>query len=427
MSSEPVPFLLPLSPLGLGTPACESVSSYVQRLAAAHGVNPGQLLYRVLAWCEQGQPDRIGCWCDKPRRLRSGFNINGYAHADAWVRALQRATLRADLHYLSTRTWDHLFPPRGFLASHLRWCPRCLADDSIPYHRLAWMLQAVRVCDKHACTLLSKCASCWQAIPVLHERSLTTHCPWCDASLNAGAAAIRTEDYEASCAKQIGAIIAQSANWHRPPAWEPSTDIRLISKQAGLATPAHIARVLQTSKVTVWYWLKGKSRPTLPMALDLYSKLGASLASRIFGTAPDKGTQTQPVFHFRPKRIVRPHDWAQIRDRLLRELASPTTNSLRTICRDVQLAVRAMRGKLPALCRSVVAARRRQQRQRLSKQECNLRKAIGHAAAQLASDGEEITLKRIEYQLARPGLFNSRAGRRALGVPPGGPRPDPNI
>jgi transcriptional regulator with XRE-family HTH domain len=235
--------------------------------------------------------------------------------------------------------------------------------------------------------------------------------------LIASEAANPAGSFESWCANQVGSLIAQSANWHRPANWEPSTDIRLVAKQAGLATPAHIARVLQTSKVTVWYWLNGKSRPTLPMALELYSKLGASLAARILRTKPEVETETQPVFHFRRDRRVRTQDWMRTRQHLLRELASSLTRSLRAICREERVAVRAVRGKFPDLCKRVVATRRNQQREMRRIQDRDLRKAISRATEGLTRQGEEITLRLLEHQLARPGLFNSRAGRRALRNP----------
>ena len=35
-------------PIGIGTAECESLSSFVQRLAAVHGTRPGQLVFRLL-------------------------------------------------------------------------------------------------------------------------------------------------------------------------------------------------------------------------------------------------------------------------------------------------------------------------------------------------------------------------------------------
>jgi hypothetical protein len=92
---------------------------------------------------------------------------------------LQRRNARSDLIHLTTRAWDHLFPTRGFQRSELAWCPPCLAEDKIAYHRLAWLIQPVRVCHEHKVVLQQRCAKCGRSIPVLHERSRIVLCPWC--------------------------------------------------------------------------------------------------------------------------------------------------------------------------------------------------------------------------------------------------------
>lgn len=401
-------------PLGLGTADVESLSGYLIRVARAHNTNPGQLLYRVLAWCEQGQLDRIGRWCDKPKKLRIGFNMNGYAHADAWLRATQRASARADLEQLTTRSWDHLFPPRGFLAPSLRWCPVCLKTDPVPYHRLAWMLQPVTGCVSHGCLLQTACVHCGKQAPVLHDRSTIAACPWCASPLSDKIVSAAPDSFELWCASEVGRLITSSTRWHHPPVWKPARSIRSTALAAGLATAAQIARVLQTSKVTVWYWINGRARPSLPLALQLFAKLGASLADSILETRAQPSGETQPVLFLRSRRRSGGRDWARIYDVMRKEISSAATRSLRAICREESVAVRAVRGKWPELCRRLVARRRSQQRDLRREHDRTLRKKIASAAVLLFGRGDEMSLKRLEDQLGKPGLFNSRSGRRAL-------------
>lgn len=42
----------------------------------------------------------------------------------------------------------------------LRFCPRCLGEDSVPYFRRRWRLAFVRACEKHRARLLRGCLGC---------------------------------------------------------------------------------------------------------------------------------------------------------------------------------------------------------------------------------------------------------------------------
>src|SRR5690606_17145240 len=122
-----------------------------------HGSRPGQLVFRVFTWLDQSKSRNVGRWSPDRGRFLLGNNINGFNQADSWLRVLQLVTQRSDLSYLTTRGWDHNFPTRGFLASHLAWCPICLSTDPTPYHRFLWMLHAVRVCVVHRAPLQRRC------------------------------------------------------------------------------------------------------------------------------------------------------------------------------------------------------------------------------------------------------------------------------
>lgn len=48
-------------------------------------------------------------------------------------------------------------------------CPRCLAEDEIPYFRKSWRLAFHCICTVHRCTLIDRCSSC--KAPIKLERS----------------------------------------------------------------------------------------------------------------------------------------------------------------------------------------------------------------------------------------------------------------
>ena len=98
--------LAPLIPLGIGTSEGESLSSYVQRIAAADCTLPRPLLHRLVAWLAQEKQTAIGNWSRRTGVVHLVSNLNGFNHADHWLRILAQLTQRDDLRGLSTRPWD---------------------------------------------------------------------------------------------------------------------------------------------------------------------------------------------------------------------------------------------------------------------------------------------------------------------------------
>lgn len=49
-------------------------------------------------------------------------------------------------------------------ATKFRYCPLCLAGDSVPYFRIEWAMGFVRRCYLHGCALKSRCPECHKEI-----------------------------------------------------------------------------------------------------------------------------------------------------------------------------------------------------------------------------------------------------------------------
>jgi hypothetical protein len=415
------PVLASLDPIGIGTAGCESLSGYVQRLAALHGTVPGQLVFRVLAWLDQGQSNRIGHWAARPRSLRIGSNINSFTQADAWVGALQQATGRCDLDYLATGAWDNLFPTRGFQTACHAWCPKCLASDAVPHNRLAWALQASRTCIIHKRPLQARCAVCGRQMPVLHDRSLVLKCPHCGGDLRRerGESAPPATAFDLWCAIEVGHLVSCASNWYRQLSWDPSRTLGSLARSRGLQDAAAFARFVGTSRITAWYWLQGKARPSLPFALLICYRFGVSLAAQIEGRLPPDPTDSglaQSEFHLPRSRVIKRRDWAGIKKRLEAELSRPaeTARALRQIARAEQIAVRTLRAHFPDFCLRLSEHNRKRLRSQSAQAEARLEMDITEALSGIVKMGEQPTPLKIESALHRPGLFDRRAPRRVL-------------
>lgn len=107
---------------------------------------------------------------------------------DCPLSSLQATTF----HYLMER-FGRLAQPHqtgiflsGSLAKSLRYCPQCLAEQSVPYYLLPWRFTFLVGCAKHTCMLLDACPQCTKAIPLLMAPFKVGFCPLCGGDLRLG-------------------------------------------------------------------------------------------------------------------------------------------------------------------------------------------------------------------------------------------------
>ena len=180
--------LLPLSPVGLGTPWVEGLSSYVARLAVAHLV-PTRLLVAELF------PRSIGCLARDAMLGRRGVWLNGMgATAHDVACALEGFTLQRGLERLTLRALHEHLPPGRVLALRRRWCPLCYSrmrrECGECWDPLLWFLAPARWCVRHRRWLVETCSSCGRGQPWLPRDTALGWCAWCGhdlASSRAGA------------------------------------------------------------------------------------------------------------------------------------------------------------------------------------------------------------------------------------------------
>ena len=406
------------SPIGVGTPKCEALSSFVQRTAALNGTFPGQLVHRILGWVQVSRADALGTWQHHPRRVYLGRNINAFDLALVWRELLAKVARGPSLVHLTANQWDHGFPTRGFLHSTLHWCPPCLVGDKIPYHRLLWMLRPVTVCIEHGCMLVSLCPRCLRAPPVVHERSHPELCPWCAWDLRRVSVVMGHQDDRP--AFEIGAIIA---HFGRTPAfshWSSHTAIGAACRLLKLKNPAQLADAAGVSKLTAWYWWTGRAHISLPMALHLSARLGFSLSAAVVAGEGDLRLKIQPssqtIIHLRSRKPAERIDWALQRKALTRFLKVPLNEAPTFIGVSESLAInrRTLRSGLPKLCRAISERYRRRLHSERQTRHRELRRSITKAIALLRSVGRKPEQVAIEQALQRPGLFNRHYAREAL-------------
>ena len=166
-------------PVAVAPEPDELLSSWLHRLALAHGLPP-----RVFAMA---------------------LGLGG----GAWSGRLDLAPPAALLEHLALRTGFAALSFRDFGARALlplrtkvsprrkdRWratwlqaCPCCLAEDQNPYFRRAWRLATTIFCSRHARRLIDRCPACEQALSPFDQAALAPQhfCAQCGFDLRRAA------------------------------------------------------------------------------------------------------------------------------------------------------------------------------------------------------------------------------------------------
>jgi len=101
-------------------------------------------------------------------------------------------SLRSEEGYLYSCSDNNLYPPNQIRKlvdkrNHygLMYCPKCLAEDKIPYFRKKWRYQFYNACPKHKVFLTDRCWRCYEKInfaKIIHNKNLAI-CSKCEKDL----------------------------------------------------------------------------------------------------------------------------------------------------------------------------------------------------------------------------------------------------
>lgn len=183
----PILFSLPMR--GLGTQDVEALSSYIHRLAIAHGVSAWQLLKQILARYRLGAPETI----EATSSIDSSGDMNVYIRPNLataqLVKILSQATRDESLRcgtFLALS--DALDRSAGTFAPRMRWCPACMGEFQASkdggYFKLVWQLEAVTHCPTHRTRLLNQCGACGSHQSSRRMRRDCTSCGTCGSPLS---------------------------------------------------------------------------------------------------------------------------------------------------------------------------------------------------------------------------------------------------
>lgn len=173
-----------ITPLGMGTPYIESLTSYIIRLSEIHKVTPGILIGKEITPLLNKHYLSKTVIRGGGGLYKSTASLNGIKSGSLdLVGVLEKLTLRNDLIYTTMLTWSKVLPTRGLLSSQKSWCPVCIEEwktsDKPIYEPLLWFIREVNVCPKHKIHMETSCPCCSKEIPILSRNTRHGYCTHC--------------------------------------------------------------------------------------------------------------------------------------------------------------------------------------------------------------------------------------------------------
>lgn len=190
--------LYDLAPNAVGTPWCESLTGYINRLGWTHHVPPRALVAQEIV-------PRL----DEESRLiapvgvfgtKQAMSLNGAGVATKpWVEVLSDLTSRKDLLLLTLPLWVGNLSPRWQLRETPAWCPSCLSawrtNGQPRYQPLHWMMRMVTLCPQHQTPLIDHCPRCQKCQLVLtSSKTQPGECTSCGHELGANANGLSAQE-----------------------------------------------------------------------------------------------------------------------------------------------------------------------------------------------------------------------------------------
>ncbi len=284
-----------LEPLGIGTAMTESLSSYLIRLADAHSVAVGDFVGRLLSEIPNPTGNIVTPATLASRAGSHGFRACGYAingtteRTAKWVYALEAATGRPDLRYLTLLSLRAALPQRVF-RRHRTWCPACLEHwrmiGQAIYEPLGWTFELSTCCTVHKRSLCNTCHHCgWRLSPigVFSRIGFCQHCGgWLGRSIgDAEPAQDRTDiQWKLWASGQIGELLAMLRRMN------PGTsrkyfrgNLIVYLEEVVNGNIGALAEYIHCPRSILQSWLDGGRMPRLDSLLRIAQALNVSVSS----------------------------------------------------------------------------------------------------------------------------------------------------
>lgn len=403
-----------LQPIGVGTWATESTTSYVARLAANHCVSVVSLVTNALDVKTRRNGTHWGLF---PRQGET-FKLNGVSKkATEWVRKLTDLTFQPSLSKTNLTSLRKILPSTRLVRSTRAWCHLCLREmnEHAVYEPLLWSMHHAVVCPKHHIPLSTICPSCKAPnTATLTQRYLVGHCTRCSSWLgtsNAFEEISPPTQWEKWTTLQMKLLIAALSSSKSTPSISAAYDnLKILILAVGDGRMMRFARKIGAEKSTCSAWLNGKNFPTLDYCfrISLVSGIdvGKLLCSVISPSDIDQttwGQDSEPPWGKRPVR--RKINWARVRKNLEEICQSKETPSpgLVRVARRLDVDSRLLKERFPDLCRRLARKNTIFWSKRPAQRHEALKKRIHQIVIKIAKNGQRPSRRRVARALGLAG------------------------
>ena len=346
----PRSLLYALEPIGIGTAFVESLSSYVARLAEAHSVSVGDLVGLVLSDVPNLRGAILPPAAKASRRGGHGFRVCSYtvngvtARAITWVQALEAATRRHDLQYLTILPFRHALPDHLF-HRHRAWCSLCYEDwqrnSQTVYEPLLWAIKTTSHCLVHRQPLRHDCPHCGRLLNPLGVFARPGCCERCGGWLGSPHAGCNQpqpgeKDQTWSCA-QVGSLLAMLPSIDPVAARESlRRTLTIYVEEVAGGNILAVTEYTQCSGPMLHGWLAGAAVPRIENLLRIARRLNIPLASFFAAAGPasaDIAAARQAVSVYGKHRLSSCRRRREIRQALLTALDAAVPSTVIDIAR----------------------------------------------------------------------------------------------
>ena len=416
------------SPIGMGTPLVESLTSYITRLAEAHSVYAGALVNKVLLPLVPGYSPlkRHYVLFSEAGTKSAMFNGTGLAAIYA-IQALEILTRRSNLQYLTLLPLTAILPKMTgrLLRMKKAWCPACYeewrrASQSV-YDPLLWFFQEVTHCSRHQQRLSTRCPyqDCGQAIPAVGWRARAGYCSYCQRWLGGAPQLVSEESssleekawhWQQWVTQTVGEVLAfLPKSIPLPEQNRIQQVIRHALQHLSAGNFSAFTHALGMQLATVHQWHQGKALPELTMLLQLCHRLGLTLHEALL----QEVEALQPHFNassflepLAPKKHFLTDEVStyQALEKILADNESPPP-PLRKVARQLRHGPQTLYKIHPTACRAIVARYKAYVQQQKEVRLQKFYEEIKCIAVQLHANYEVPTQKRVASYLSQPGIF----------------------
>lgn len=398
-----------LPPIGMGTWAAESTTSYVARLAANHCVSVIDLVTNALdVRTRHGGKN----WNLSPRQGAT-FKLNGVSMlAMEWGHKLANLTLQPSLSKTNLASLRGILPSTRLVRNTRAWCHLCLCEmkEHAVYEPLLWSMHHAAVCPKHHVPLSTICPSCKTPnTTTLTKRYTLGHCTRCGSWLgtpNAEGKGPPTQWEKWTTLQMKLLISALSSSESALSISVAYNNLEVLILTVGEGRMMRFAQKIDADKPTCSMWLNRKNFPTLDYCfrISLVSGLdiGKLLCSAISTNDLDPTIWKQDNLSPWEQRLVRRKiDWACVRKNLEDICQSKETPppGMERVAKRLEVDRHLLKERFPDLYGKLARRNTIFWTKRPAQRHEALKKRIHRMVVKIAKDGYRPTRRRVARAL----------------------------